>query len=259
MKRILLYTVIISAFGLTGKTQSSDYAFDTTQFNTQLELADWLVDYESYSQLALNEIAKQSQDTISVWFSYTETGYWHTIGGNFNKNNFRIDRHLTIDSLDRFSDFAGINDTAKINPLGLALLNAETQFQMVRDTCNIYFNSFLHLNSDQSISVWYLPAFQPSGQGIYGCEWEYVFNKTGRFLLKQKSNITTVSGVWIGQPRELWLNYRKIACPTVGSIFFILSFRDYFTRLHIDTQMSTSTSVKKPDGNYTWTHKMKKY
>jgi hypothetical protein len=76
-------------------------------------------------------------------------------------------------------------------------------------------------------------------------------------LLEQKSFVNVVTGVWIGQPRELWLNYRNADAPTVGSLFFTQSFRDYFTRIRIDTKISTSTTYKDNSGNYLWNHKIK--
>ena len=76
-------------------------------------------------------------------------------------------------------------------------------------------------------------------------------------MLRQNALVNTVTGVWIGQPRELWLNYRNTSVPTVGSLFFTLSYGDYFTRIRIDTQFSISTRSKDKNEFYTWTHKIK--
>jgi hypothetical protein len=257
MNKILLLTLLMFSFVSNGNTQDIEKTFDTIQFNKQLELADWLVEYEYYTQPALDILSKDIDISTSEWFSYKTNNTWNIVGGIVAGNTFRITKHITIDSLDNIVDFVGECDSSILNSSGLALSQAESHFQIVRDTSSMYFSAFVHRNSDQTISIWFLPALQHSGQAIYGCEWEYVFDKTGLNLLMSKPFINVVTGVWIGQPRELWLNYRNTDAPTVGSLFFAQSFRDYFTRIRVDTKISTSTISKDTKGNYSWIHKLK--
>lgn len=255
--RTLLLVFFISAFSWMGKAQTSSQLFDTVQFNKQLELANYLLEYDYYTQLVIDKFSKMPETSDMEWYSYKENNIWHSIGGKITGNKFMVKNQVVFDSAYNISDFKGASDTSKLNTSGSALSIANSLFKPIRDTSNIYFNAFVINNPDQTISVWHLPAFQPSGQGIYGCEWEYNFDKTGRNVTGKNSYIGTITGVWIGQPRELWLNYRNTDSPTVGSIFFALSFRDYFTRIRIDTRLSISTTSKDANGNYTWTHKMK--
>lgn len=257
MSKTLLLILFIPFFALSGKAQSAGHEFDTIQFNQYLDFANQLIEYEFYTKQATDKISQQEDVSVIEWFSYKENNTWHTVGGNFKDDSFRISRHVIFDSINSISDYTGMYDTLKLNASGSALSMANTQFQLIRDTCNLYFNSFVHCNPDQTISVWFLPAFQPSGQAIYGYEWEYIFDKTGKNLVRQNSHTNILTGIWIGQPRELWLNYRNTDKPTVGSVFFALSFRDYFTRLRIDTRVSISTTSKNAAGNYIWTHKLK--
>lgn len=257
MNKIFLLILLISIFSLNTYAQSPLPAFDTLQFNKQLEFANQLIEYEFYTQSAVDNFGQQPETADLEWFSYKEKNIWHSVGGNISGNSFTIKKHVIFDSLNSIKDYKGISDTSEIDALGSALSAANAQFQIVRDTSRIYFNAFVICNTDQSISTWYLPAFQPSGQAIYGCEWEYTFDKTGKNLISQNSYTKNITGIWIGQPRELWLNYRSTDKPTIGSVFFALSFRDYFTRIRIDTRISTSTTAKDAHGNYTWTHKLK--
>ncbi len=255
--RTLLLVIFISAFSWMGKAQTPGKVFDTVQFNEQLEFANYLLEYEYYTQLVVDKFSKIPETSELEWFSYTENNIWYSVGGKSTGNKFMIKNQVVFDSVYGISDFKGSSDTSKLNASGFALSIANSQFKPVRDTFNIYFNAFVINNPDQTISVCYLPAFQPSGQAIYGCEWEYIFDKPGRILTGNNSYTGTVTGIWIGQPRELWLNYRNTDKPTIGSIFFALSFRDYFTRIRIDTRLSLSTTSKDANGNYIWTHKMK--
>ncbi len=257
MKKIFLLAFLIPAFTLIVKAQTADHIFDTVQFSKELEIANHLIEYEFYTQLSKDKYSKIPETFNFEWFSYKDNNIWHSVGGNSIGNAFVIKSHITFDSLNNILDFKSIPDTQNLNALGAALAHADAQFQIVRDTSSIYFNAFVFRNPNETISIRYLPAFQPSGQAIYGCEWEYIFDKSGINLLGQNSYINRITGVWIGQPRELWLNYRNTDKPTIGSIFFALSFRDYFTRIRIDTQISTSTTTKDPKGSYSWVHKLK--
>ena len=257
MKKLFLFTFLITVFILSGKAQSSVLVFDTIQFNKQLEFVNLLVEYETYTQLAVDKYSKIPETSDLGWFSFQENNIWYSVGGKSIGNSFLIKNHIAFDSVYSISEYKGTSDSSILNAFGSAFSLANSQFQIIRDTSSIYFNSFVIRNPDQTISIRYLPAFQPSGQAIYGCEWEYIFDKTGKNFLSQNSFLNRITGVWIGQPRELWLNYRNTDKPTIGSIFFALSFRDYFTRIRIDTQISISTTTKDANGNYTWTHKIK--
>ena len=257
MKKLFPIFVVAIFCGLSVKSQSTLLEFDTIRFNKDYELACWLYEYEFRTQMAVDKYSRQMENTVGDWFSYNENDIWHTICGKRADNNFIVFKHLISDSVENVVDFQGSFDTAKVKSCGIAISKAESYFQLVRDTANIYLNSFVRCNPDQTISVWFFPALQPSGQAIYGCELEYVFNKNAKDLIGQKFFSNRVSGVWIGKPRELWLNYRNTDFPTLGSLFFVVSFCDYFTRIRIDTRLTTSTIAKQIDGNYSWKHSLK--
>ena len=257
MKKSILFFLFILLFPWIGQTQSPNLKFDSITFDKQLEIANWFIECEYYTQLAVDKFSKLEDVSSSDWFSFSENQAWHTIGGISDGNSFRITQHVIFDSANRVSDFTGISDTSKLIASGSALARANTQFRSIRDTSNLYFNTFIYRNPDLTVSVWFLPAFQPSGQAIYGCEWEFVFDKNGINLLRQNKFTNKITGVWIGEPRELWLNYRNTDKPTLGSVFFAQYFRDYFTRIRIDTRISTSTTKKETSGKYSWSHRMK--
>ncbi len=257
MKITILIFIMSVVLGFTVKSQNTSLEFDSVKFNRDLELAGWLSDYEYHTQLAVDKLGRQLENSGADWFSFSENNVWYTICGKRMENNFLIFKNILTDSLENVVNFSGAFDTTKVNACGLAISKAETHFQSIRDTMEIYFNSFVCVNPDQTISVWFFPALQPSGQAIYGCEWEFIFDKRAANMIYQKSFVSTIAGVWIGKPRELWLNYRTSISPTLGSLFFVVSFREYFTRISINTQTCTSTISKDQSGNYLWKHKIK--
>lgn len=252
--RIILF-ILVSVPAL--KAQENIQAFDTSTFSRNLGQANELVECDYITQMAIANLSQKEDVSASDWYSVKISDTWHVIGSSLIGGSLNIDKHFIVDSLYTISVFSGTCDTSRLLAAGYSLDMANRLFQVIRDTSSIYFSSLVHLNPDQTVSIWFLPALQPSGQAVYGCEWEYTFDYSGKNLLKKIFFTNKVTGVWIGQPCELWLNYRNTAAPTVGSLFFALSFRDYFTRLRIDTQKSTSTIWKDNDGNYFWSHKLK--
>jgi hypothetical protein len=257
MTKTLLFAFLCVFLATASRAQTIRQEFDSARFVNLLETANNLVEYEYFQQSALDSLSRKMDISASEWFSYYANNTWHTVGGTLSNHVYKITKHVIHDSLNIINAYTGKCDSLKLEASGLALSTANTDFQSIRDTCNFYLSSFVYINPDQTISIWYLPAFQPSGQAVYGCEWEYVFDRTGKFLLHKNSFISRVTGVWIGQPRELWLNYRNAGEPTIGSLFFALSFRDYFTRVRIDTRTCTNTTSKETNGNYSWIHKLK--
>lgn len=257
MKKLLLSVFLVLMLVWMGKAQLPERQFDTAHFNKLLVMADHLIESEFCTQMAIRKFSKPEDSPEIEWFSYQQNGKWCTVGGNVSDNTFQIIHHVSFDSLFAMSDYAGPVDTSRLTTSAKVLALANNQFQIVRDTTGIYFDSFVINNPDQTISIFFVPAFQPSGQALYGCEWEYIYNNTGTKALSRNAYINRLTGVWIGQPRELWLNYRNTDKPTLGSVYFALSFRDFFTRLRIDTRISTSTVAKNASGIYTWIHKMK--
>jgi hypothetical protein len=136
------------------------------------------------------------------------------------------------------------------------LIKSDNEFQVVRDTCPFYFNRFIILNPDKSVSVWYLPDMQPSGQLIYGVEWEYIYDPETGSLLKTNFVNTSVKGIWPGQPRAQWIVNKSVKIPSVNSLYFALLYADYFTKIVIDNQHVTT--IYQPSGSentgwiYSW-------
>lgn len=257
MMRLSLLIISLLCVTTLANSQESAKVFDTALFNKQLAFAEWLTEYEYFTSVAARPFINQPENTTTIWFSYKKYNKWFVIGGKSDGKTFNISQHFELDTLYTVTASNSSFDTSDIIAKGTALINAENRFQNVRDTSSIYFAPFVFTHPDQTISVWYFPSFQPSGQAIYGCEWEYVYDKTGKQLIRLDSYVHNVKAIWIGQPREIWLNYRSTTKPTQGSLFFAASFRDYFTRLRIDTLDGTSTLEKDNSGKYTWTQKMK--
>jgi hypothetical protein len=112
------------------------------------------------------------------------------------------------------------------------------------------FNQYIKQNADKTFTVWLFPAFQTNGLAVYGGEAIYEIDKTGEKITKDESYFQkNFRGFQTGKPREIWLNYSELEKPTLGAIFFVWYYKDYFTKIFIDNSQTTSTVI---DG--LWVH-----
>jgi len=234
--------------------------FDSLGFNNLLEEAKWLCESDEIAWLATDSLKKYGKEELSrlgdLGFCYQdELKNWYISYDKVNNAGQRPLFHYQVDSLYRLNPVQSNNDSTLYHSFTNALAKCLVEMNSVIDSVNIHMNQYIHRLPDKSIEVWILPAFQPSGQAIYGAEWKFHLDSQGLKILDTYSYTSGLKSVWIGQPRELWLNYRDINQPTTGSIYFAWSFKDYFTRIHIATNNSISTLQKNSSGQYSWDYK----
>ena len=115
------------------------------------------------------------------------------------------------------------------------------------------FNQYIRRNSDNTFDVWMFPAFQTNGVAVYGGEGIYQIDSTGSKIIADTSYFQQgFRGFKADPPREIWLNYRDIEKPTLGTVFFVWYYKSYFTNIYIDNLKSTSTVVKDGKNGYLW-------
>jgi len=254
---ILLTTLFISTFIVNAQTA----VFDTIKFNELLSKANQLLVSEEIIDYSKQEFLLQYRD-LSIKpniqaYTYIHNGGWIVQFGLVKENIMEPVSRYFIDSIATLTKLENNQPRFNDSSFMQAIVSSYQSFQKAIDTCDFYISTIAIRNSDETISVFKLPAMQPSGQALYGCEWEYVYNKTGSILITTKNLLSTIKGIWIGQPREIWLNYREFEFPTIESLFFALKYRDFFTKLRIDTRNSISTTSRYENKEYIWTHKLK--
>ena len=113
-------------------------------------------------------------------------------------------------------------------------------------------NTYIKRNDDKTFNVWLFPAFQTNNVAVYGGEFVYTIDGTAEKIKKDESYFQgTFRGFNAKPPREIWLNYSEKEKPTLGSIFFVWYYKEYFTNIYINNAKSTS-SVIKQGGEYVW-------
>lgn len=254
---LLLFTFVVSA--APQNAPPGRQQFDVEDFNKKLEVVEWLVEYDNVAWKTTDVLLKQEKKELErlgpEWFCFQDKNkVWHAVYGKLNEAGYDVVFHFVIDSAGNISrsdvklgaDF--VTDHAR------ALATARNKLSASIPEGSPRFNQYIRQNSDNTFSVWLLPAFQTNRLAVYGGEAIYTIDRTGRKLIKDESYFQPAfRGFKSEPPREIWLNYREMKKPSLGAIFFVWYYKPYFTQIFIDNETSVSTLIK-TDKGYMWTH-----
>ncbi len=263
IRSFLFVMILCFPFLKDGYAQETNVLpFDTTRFNSMLQTTQWMCEYESVAWTA-DETHDRFREMPFIRFGQQgvclidSSGQWQVVYGSYKEDIFRPEFAARSESETLITIDPTTVDSVQLLPLFRALNQTYQAISHQTDSIEVHFDQFLRIHPDQSIEIHILPAFQPSGQGIYGAEWKFLYSPDGKKLITSTSYLQDIKGVWIGQPRELWLDYRSTGFPTMGAVYFAWYFKDFFTKIHIDTQLTRSTLSKDKAGNYEWKHLIK--
>lgn len=235
--------------------------FNLADFNKKAAVADWLYKYDIVAWLTSDSAMAQNKKDVArmgtQWFCFQDKNdIWHAVYGKFEKDNFDQVFHFTLDRSLKIKRIYDKVDTGMTNTYSRALITANKQFALYRDSIHsISFNPYVKQNEDKTLTVWFLPAYQKNNIIIYGGEFIYTIDKTGTKILKDDSYYKgKLLGFKVDKPRTIMINYSEMETPTLGAIFFVWSFKKYFTNIYIECAHSKSTVIKDENNVYTWVH-----
>lgn len=253
MKQTFLPIIAILTF-----TSVKAQKFDIKDFNEKTEIAEWLYAYDSVAWWSTDSLMTKDKSRIAQlgkeWFCFKDsTDVWHSVYGKYDNGNYNQVFHFIVKSRNEV-----IESSEKINPDFLnahakALAKAFEQSKNVRDSSGLRFNNYIKQNNKGNFDVYILPAFQPDGTAIFGGEFIYEITPENQIIHDKSYFQGQFRGYKTGNPREIWLNFRELEKPTLGSVFFAWYYKDYFTKIFIDNKESFSTPFN-DGGKYTWLH-----
>lgn len=252
MKKVLFLFFIhlcISGFAQPGN-------FNMQEFSKKTDLVRWLYWYDMVAWITTDSVMLQPEEELrkmgQEWFCYRQDDMWHAFYGKLEGDNYQTVFHYTTDNEGKISRNFSAFDTLKVNRHAIALRTALNTINPIRDTLNIRFNHFIRQNEDSTFNVWIFPAFQPNSVAIYGREFIYTLDKSGRQIIADDSYFQgSYRGFKVDNPREIWLNYTELEQPTLGSIFFGWYYKSYFTKIMIENAGSISSPIK-TSNDWTW-------
>lgn len=255
----LLITISISVgFGQEKKTAGPD--FDVVDFNKKAEIAQWLVEYDNVAWKTTDVLVAQDKAELTKlgpeWFCIEDKGkgLWHALYGRIENGTYNVAVHYLMDAAGKITKTSEKLDQKMLDGYATALATARVRLETKIPKGSVKFNQYIRRDSDGTFEVWMLPAFQTNGVAVFGGEGIYRLNAAGDKITSDSSYFQpALRGFQATPPREIWLNYSELNKPTLGSIFFVLYYKEYFTKIFIDNAKGTSTLIKDPkSGEYMW-------
>lgn len=258
-------TLVFLLYKITGFAQSNSEskiveAF-IRQFNLKMDTVYWLCEYDDIAWITSDSVyatPKSEQAKLGAeWFCIKDQGIWHALYGKYDNNNFETIYHYVVDINRNIKRTYTKIDTIILNSHARALRNASKLLQAYPDSIKVRFNQYIKKNTDNSLSVWLLPAFTTNGIAVYGGEFYYVFDPTGKSLISKNEYSQGYKGFKPDPKKEIWLDYENVESPTLGSIFFVWYYRRYFDRIVADAKKFKSTLFHDNEKGYYWVHAVK--
>jgi len=270
-EKIMLKKILLSKFNgiaaialllttfvcLAQTTKPAGPKFDTADFAVKAELADWLVRYDMVAWKTTDVVVTEDKAEIAKmgteWFCFEdEKGLWHAVYGKYADGRYDVVFHYTMDTSGKITKIVSKIDQGFLDTHAKSLVTAKKQLETKLPANAPRFNQYIRRNPDKTFDVWMFPAFQSNGVAVYGGEGVYKIDATGGKIVADTSYFQdNFRGFKSAPPREIWLNYTEIEKPTLGSVFFVWYYKEYFTKIFIDNSKSTSTAVKTGNG-YLW-------
>ena len=257
MRILLLVFLPLVVFGQTQRT--TDTAFDINDFNKKFEVAQWLVAYDTVAWKTTDLVMAGDKTELArlgrEWFCFQDSkGVWHAVYGKLENNKFDQVFHYVVDGAGKIARTTDKIDEDFLIAHAKALQLAQKKLMEAIPEDSPTHNTYIKRNDDKTFNVWIFPAFQTDGVAVYGGEFIYTIDATAQKITKDESYFQGGFRAFNAKPpREISLNYTEKEKPTLGSIFFVWYYKDYFTRINIKNAKSTSAVIKN-GGEYVWVH-----
>ena len=261
MKTLAFLVLLLSQalFVFAQKPAAKEPNFDIADFNKKLAVAEWLLRYDTVAWKTTDLVMAGDKAELArlgrEWFCFQDAkGEWHAVYGKLENAKFDQVFHYFVDSAGKITRTTDKIDDSFLLAHARALSIAQAKLKTAIPENSPAHNSYIKQNADKTFTVWLLPAFQTNGMAVYGGEFIYTIDAAAEKITKDESYFQGGFRAFNSKPpREIWLSYRELEKPTLGAIFFVWYYKDYFTNITIDNSKSTSTVIK--TGNeYMWAH-----
>jgi len=256
----IVLAISVNAFCQTEVTKTPYDEFIKT-FNSKMDTVAWLCEYDNIAWWTSDSVyatSKEEQAKLGAeWFCFKIGDIWHAVYGKYSSQNYDMVYHYEVDTNQFIKRVYTKIDSSILNSYSRAIVNGNKALDEYPDSIKIRFNQYIRRNSDNSMSVWFLPAFTRNGIAVYGGEFYYIFDPSGNNLILKSEYSQEYKGFKPDTKKEIWLDYSGKDEPTLGSIFFIWYYRKYFDRIIVDTKKFKSTLFHDEEKGYYWVHAAK--
>ncbi|MEM7108225.1 MAG: hypothetical protein AAF519_08360 [Bacteroidota bacterium] len=260
LKYIVITLLLAASFIVNGQEDppERDGLFMTTHFENA-QLASKMLAYDHVAWVSSDSVQTLPQDELSTyggqWFCYLDSaGIYHALYGAYD-STYALTAHYLVDSIT----FA-VNRTFEPFDTTLAVqyskaydlaLSRKREFLGTED--QLRYNHFIFRN-DSTISVHFIPAFQPNGFMIYGAEQHYTLNFAATTIIDTVEYFNEYRGYQAAPKKEITITYEDLDYNSLGSVFFLMYYNKYFKSIRILTKNYVSTFLNGKNNEGTWFH-----
>lgn len=260
MKYLRLVSLLLLPLVVLAQTpKTAGPKFDIDDFSKKFEVAQWLVRYDTVAWKTTDLVMAGDKSELArlgrEWFCFQDPkGSWHAVYGKLENSKFDQVFHFVVDDAGKITRTTDKIDQEFLIAYAKALQLAQKKLVEAIPANSPTHNTYIKRNDDKTFNVWLFPAYQTNDVAVYGGEFIYTIDATAEKITKDESYFQgNFRGFNAKPPREIWLTYTEKEKPTLGSIFFVWYYKEYFTRIFIKNAKSTSTVIK--DGSeYVWVH-----
>jgi hypothetical protein len=258
MKKILFFLLFLS-FGTTVFAQKK---FNQSAFNAVFATAEWMYEYDAVASFTYDRLLRQPKAELrhigKEWFSYKDNnGDWHVYFGKMNASNYELAFQYDLDK--NFNVLATVTpaDSAVLNNYGRAMSNAQRLFNRedpeLKDT---RMNWYIRRNDNNQFDIWALPGVQADGKMLYGSQYHYTFDPTGRRMVNAERMPKKLKGFYGNATSDIDLDCRQDVTPPLWAVFFSWTYKKYFKSITIQHKYGNSNpmAMDAKQGLYTWFH-----
>lgn len=265
MKATNLFCLGLACFiflTINGKAQEIP-PIDSAAIEADMKLSQWLFTYDHVAWWTSDSVKENDNSVFErlgrEWFCYNDENpnIWHAIYGKYTEGIYDLVLHyvLNIDSGYIIRRCYDNPDTSFLNGYARALVTANNMFEDFADTINIIYNQFIRKNDDGTYTVWFLPAYQPDNLAVYGREYIFDINSSGNEIVNDRSFFNVgIFGFAVSYPREITLGYPEADRPTLGAMYFMSTFGQYFNKILVETKYYISSLELDENDNIVWQH-----
>ncbi|HMO80820.1 MAG TPA: hypothetical protein PKD24_08505 [Pyrinomonadaceae bacterium] len=253
----LIIALVLTSAAFAQDRPAEGPKFDIADFSKKVETAEWLVEYDGVAWRSTDMLPTDDKSRMArlgpEWFCFQdEQRVWHAVYGRLTEGKYDLVFHFVAGKDGVLARTDADIDQDFLNKHAAALSTGREQLLRSIPPGSPRFNQYIRKNSDNTYSVWFFPAFQPNRIAVYGGEGVYLIDAAGTKIIKDESYFQKdFRGFASEPPREIWLDYREIKKPTLGGVFFALYYRNYFTKIVIDTGESSNMLVRTND-SFVW-------
>src|SRR5205085_3241032 len=220
--------------------------FPAAKFDSLDRIAFYLWQYDSFAWATSDTLAAQLTTIGSdaakrlgeEWFCFKRDSTWHAVYGRFDEAADKYDEvaHYTSTGQGGIVRSRPLADTALANRFGRALVTTRRRLPAELHKSGLRFNSYVRGREDGGIDVWYVPAWQSNGWIVYGAEFLYVLDGTGRSVRDSVVRVGQLTGVRPDATASVNLRSEAPGIATVAELLFIHLYTKRFAHGHGQTE-----------------------